>query len=318
MRLRDLFTSMALVVLLVAAALAMSCRANPVTAPVTQRSASAALTTSAIMPVRVIRDGDTVVARPGGGPLAFTILDAAGDVRAFELSSWDASPPVPLGRAAAFAWVTATRDGVIVMDHRSLSFVSWSGARETTLTALNKAYFAWASPSGSRLLVAWNGAKGKPPQSIVVRDTGYVGRTWAYPKSGIGNAIWTSDTRYLAQLDTETDEGFGPIVSVSVTPDGGTVTSDTGLEGTCPAPNPSGSVWAYCDGNHDLVLYDPSRRRTVATWDAPRQWTGGPAAEVDAWPDASHVVVPVTSEDGVPSLWVVDVAAALRRYSTSR
>jgi hypothetical protein len=266
--------------------------------------------------VRTIPNVDLCVASPSGGPLAYSVVDANGNERAFILRSWDATPAVSIGATSSGVFLSASREGVYVQEHDGIGYVTWEGTRETTLSALAHTAFFYASPSGTRLLVDWGNSRGKPPFGIIDRTRGYVERAWAFPKA-IGGAAWLSDTQFLVQLDSRTDQGSGHIYLVTTAPGGRVAsTKKTGLIGSCPAASPDGATWAYFDGG--FVLYDPVRRREIARWLAPQWSDGGRYEWQPTWCDATHVAISTRSGDGQLSLWVLDVSRPLGQYSSEQ
>jgi hypothetical protein len=272
----------------------------------------------AVVVSRVIPNAYDPIARPGGGQLVYTVMDAAGDERLFTRASWDSTPAVPLGPTSSpSVRFSPTRDGVYVADGDGAGYVPWSGARETTLPVLAETFFR-ASSSGARFLVDWNEAKGKPGYTIIDHTHKDSQREWTSP-GVVGGATWLSDSQFLFQLDDETTHGDGDIYLATVGTDGRVTSKKTGLVGDCPAPSPDGATWAYV--GEGLVLYDPVKRHEITKWWSP-EWPDNIYQSVQiegaTWADATHVVLTYKGDNGASALWVLDVSGPLRQYAGRR
>ena len=264
-------------------------------------------------PIRIVReipDAKGVVVRPGGGALAYVVQDAAYIEQAFTLTSWDATPALPVGRPTKSGMsVSATRSGLYVSFYQRVAYSPWAGSLESTLPALARAYVS-SSPSGARLVADWGrlpSNTGRDPWPVIVdRSRKDKSRVWQTTPNFGGGLAWLSDSQFL--FDTEPYGSVGPISVATLRPDGRVSIKKTGLTGYCPAPSPDGAFWAYSDRRYRLVIYDVAAKREVASWDAPMKH--GDVGRSVAWADSTHVLF-ADRPDGTPRLWVLDVSGAV-------
>jgi hypothetical protein len=162
------------------------------------------------------------------------------------------------------------------------------------------------------LLVGIVSQEGEPPLAIVNSAHGDELRLWD-PPFDVDGVMWLSDSQFLV-ADAITGD-VGNVYVATVSRSDRVTLKKTGLVGTCPAPSPNGSTWAYYDPHTGLVLYDPAAKRVISRWA-----TGAPHNGVftpPAWADATHVMFTEEYEGGVRMV-VLDVSGALAADSVTR
>jgi len=261
-----------------------------------------------IAPVREISSVDRISVQPGGGHIAFVSEDASSNERAFSLSSWDASPAVPLGPVQGGpVWVSASNEGVYMTDVKGLRFARWTGLPARTASLGGDAIGVIPSPSGRRLFVDYGRMPSDtahlPWPSIIEASTHRSLYTWMGSPNAGGGVAWLDESTLL--FDSEAyGQNAGPILAAHLERAGRIRYKDTGLRGMWPTPSPDGRTWAYADQNGMLVLYDPISKREIGRW-AARSRPEGPPSGL-AWADGTHVLY---VDD---RLRVLDVKGALK------
>ncbi len=173
----------------------------------------------------------------------------------------------------------------------------------------------WASPSGECLLVEQAGTSGRGyAYSFVDRVTSLPEIDWSPRDGSVGDAVWLSDSQLIVQVDdSPPNGGWGTVYSLQLAGASVREAIAASVPMSCPAPNPSGDIWAHVyDGG--LAFSKQGHPERMLLWRAAEwgldAWCSGELV----WLDAKHIAIAVTdSRSHTTGLWIVECTEALRR-----